>query len=66
MCLKKFHKMGFAVIGYRCHIINSAMFCIVFLYIFQDDLDLLQRSGLKGGRWGFAVPVGDQEKKQFK
>ena len=55
MCLKKFHKMGFAVIGYRCHIINSDMFCIVFLYIFQDDLDLLQRSGLKGGRWGFAV-----------
>ena len=66
MCLKKFHKMGFAVIGYRCHIINSDMFCIVFLYIFQDDLVLLQGSGLKGGRWGFAVPVGAQGKKKLK
>ena len=54
MCFEKFHKVGFAVVGQFCHVIDGDAFVIVFFHIFEDGFQLFQSLGL-GSRFLFHV-----------
>ena len=66
MSLKKFHKMGLAVVGQRGHVFDRDMLGIVFFYIFQDRLQLFQSFGLDRRFLLFLQAVGYEQKEKLK